>query len=128
VLPGLVKRRTAEGQLYLKPDGVVQTIAEIPELTTAESVQVAEAPAKVEAVQGKTAAKSTTVWAAVASGVAGAGGAIKEVYENATDTFGGVWGMLTGPTLLWTMTAVGIGGCAWWIVRERARKAADDAV
>lgn len=124
-LPGLVKRRAAEGNLYMKPDALSLYAVEIPEPTKLELQEMKEARAQIGALVGKPMKQSTTVWATLASAGAGIVATGKELYDSAYEYAAG---FLTAQTAIWFFAGIGIAGAAVWVIRERARKAADDAI
>jgi GH24 family phage-related lysozyme (muramidase) len=114
VMRGLVNRRAAEGELFMRPvDGVVDK----PEVTN-----------KFEPSQGKPMSKSST---AKATGVLVAIGAAKPVSDavesvteiiNTGKTFGATLWSLGVPVLF--VIVIGIAG--WWIWKERKRHSEDN--
>jgi lysozyme len=107
VLPGLVARRAAEAQLFLKDDAVLRTPA-----------PAEDAP--VESATGKPARQSTTTLAALVSAMAGIASTLLGSAREAADVFGG-----NGMGLLLMAIMV---GAAVWIIRERRRKALDEGI
>ncbi len=104
VLPGLIKRRAAEAELFLGP-----------------AADEAVAPgAAVEAIEGKPAHRSTTNLAAILSALAGIASTLLASAREAVDVLGGPL-----PGLL--IMAVMIGS-ALWILRERRRKAKEEGI
>ncbi|CAN5210137.1 hypothetical protein BH10PSE7_BH10PSE7_03780 [soil metagenome] len=102
VLPGLVKRRAAEAQLFVGAAGVAETAA------------------KPEVVKGKSAFGSSTNWAAVISAFAGFLTAFAAAYRDIADAAGGPW-------IAFAAFAVMLAASAW-IMRERLRKSREEGV
>ncbi|MCB1378464.1 MAG: lysozyme [Alphaproteobacteria bacterium] len=98
ILPGLVKRRAAEAELFIGGEGSAETAA-------SRSVQPA---------QGKPLRKSTTVLAAIISSLAAIGSAI-----SAGAASGG-WIALLGLAIC--------VGASFWIIRERRRRALEEGL
>jgi len=104
VLPGLVKRRAAEAELFVS--------------AAADAEAAPGAP--VEAIEGKPAYRSTTNLAAILSALAGIASTLLASARQAVDVLGGPL-----PGLL--VMAVMIGAAAW-ILRERRRKAKEEGI
>jgi lysozyme len=106
-LPGLVARRAAEAQLFLKDESASRGPAPL----EATPVQVSS---------GKPASQSTTTLAAVISAMAGIASTLMGSAREAADIFGA-----KGIGLLLMAVMV---GAALWIIRERRRKALDEGI
>lgn len=102
VLPGLIRRRAAEAELFVGEAG--QEPLTMP----------------VEPVEGKPALRSTTNLAAVLSALAGIASTLIASAREATEVLG-------GPVIGIVLMAVMIGA-ALWILRERRRKAIEEGV
>ncbi len=101
-LPGLVRRRAAEAELFLGKGQVDEP----------------QRPA-VEKPDGKPVHHSTTALAAIVSAVAGMASTIVAATKEATDALGGITGLiLLGIIVLATI----------WIIRERRHKSVEDGV
>jgi lysozyme len=105
VLPGLVKRRTAEAELFASA-----AAAGMPQLPGEPVTQV----------KGKPPHLSTTNWAAVASALAGIMTSIAAAFRDIADAMG-------GPALALGAIAI-IVLASLWIIRERHRKSAEEGV
>ena len=104
VLPGLIKRRAAEAELFLDP-----------------AADEAVAPgATVEAIEGKPAYRSTTNLAAILSALAGFASTLLASAREAVSVLGGP---LPGLVVVAVMV-----GAALWILRERRRKAKEEGI
>jgi lysozyme len=104
VLPGLIKRRAAEAELFLSP----AADAEVPPGTP------------VEAIEGKPAHRSTTNLAAIISALAGIASTLLASAREAGDVLGGP---LPGLLVMAVMV-----GAALWILRERRLKAKEEGI
>ena len=104
VLPGLIKRRAAEAELFLGP---------------AADAEVAPGAA-VEAIEGKPAYRSTTNSAAIISALAGIASTLLASAREAVSVLGGP---LPGLVVMAVMV-----GAALWILRERRRKAKEEGI
>jgi lysozyme len=101
-LPGLVRRRAAEAELF------------------ASGKADEELPRVVEPASGKPAHESTTTLAAIVSALAGIATTLLPIAREAVDIF-------AGPTAAIVLMAV-IVGAAFWIIRERRRKSAEEGI
>ena len=110
-LPGLVKRRAAEGAMFMA------AADEEPASDNAPSMPAPRAP---EPVQGKPMRESTTGWAAVLSALAGLFSAIGAVFRDIAEQAGGT--IALGIAIAVILLATG------WILRERYLKSAHDGV
>ncbi len=126
ILPGLQKRRAAEGNLFMMPDGLGLMAAALPQVAPIEIEAMDEARGLVEQLVGKDAAQSTTVWGAVIGGLAGAFGFVKDaLYE-----FQDIAYYLPLPPK-WMAIGIGlviVGAATYWIISERIAKSRDDAL
>ena len=113
-LPGLVKRRAAEADLFMEPDkGLV-----------AEETRITP-----DVPKGKSAAQSTTNIAASAAGVAGTVAVISDVSTGAATAAGSartIYDTL-GDFAPWIALAVLLGAVGW-IIRERLKKSREEAL
>ena len=114
VMRGLVNRRAAEGELFMRPvDGAVDE----PEVTN-----------KFEPSQGKPMSKSSTAKATGVLVAIGAAKPVSDAVESVTEivtvgkTFGATLWSLGVPVLL----LIVIGGMGWWIWKERKRHLEDN--
>ena len=103
VLPGLVRRRAAEAEMF----------------AGASAADVHEA-APVDRIRGKPAHLSTTNWAAIASAVAGIATSAAAAFRDVADAVG-------GRTLALAAVVV-IVIAAGWIIRERQRRSAEEGL
>jgi lysozyme len=115
VMPGLSRRRAAEGNLFMTPTGVATLFSD------GHAGLVPDEPES-----GKSLGQSSTVWTAVAAGGGGAMAAGKEAVAQVRET-GDLFGF-TGQALFWLCLVALIGGCAFWIVRERMKKSRNDGI
>jgi lysozyme len=113
VMTGLSRRRAAEGDLFMTPDGASALL---------DSGNSAMVPDEPEA--GKATSKSTTVWSAVAAGGGGAIAAGKEAVAQVRDTSD----LLGVQTVFWMLLTALVVGAAVWIIRERIRKAREEGI
>lgn len=104
ILPGLIKRRAAEAELFLS--------------AAADDAVAPGAP--VEAVEGKRAYRSTTNLAAIISALAGIASTLLASAREAVNVLGGP---LPGLVVMAVMV-----GAAWWILRERRLKAKEEGI
>lgn len=103
VLAGLVRRRAAEGELFMSGNREDRfAAAELPDIP-----------------QGKSPTQSTTNIAAAVSGVAGVTAAGREIVDNTNSM------MQAAP---WIVTCIVIAGATWWVWRERNRKSREDGI
>lgn len=127
VLPGLVRRRAAEGALFMMPADA-QMLASLPppRFSDAEYEAMDEARGLIEPLTGTPMVSSTTNIAAIIAGLSGMFGYVQNVLwqwesikdyvplpDKVTATIGGL---------------VIIGAATAWIVNERWKKARDDAI
>jgi lysozyme len=105
VLPGLVKRRAAEAELFAK------RVDDHP----AETVRTPVVP-----IKGKPAHLSTINWAAALSALAGVATSLAAAFRDVADAVGGR-GLALAAALVIVLAAV-------WIIRERCRKSAEEGV
>lgn len=105
VLPGLVKRRAAEAEMFA---------------TGAGEGTPAMVRAPVTPIAGKPAHLSTTNWAAAVSALAGIATSLAAAFRDVADALG-------GPLIALAAILV-IAAAAMWIIRERCRKSAEEGV
>lgn len=121
VLPGLVKRRAAEGALFMEPINIPARIE-----AEEEHLESRETPDKPK---GKPMMHSTTVAASGIAGAAGTVGIVADLTSGAARTAENtqtIWGFLGewGPWILLFILLVAVG----WIIWERYKKSSDDGV
>lgn len=124
VLPGLVKRRAAEGELFMTPEANALFRAALPFVTELEVEAMDEARALIEPMAGKEWTQSTTVAGALAGGIAGLVGWVKPILEQWQEV-----AMYLPPR--WAAASVGVvivAAATYWIVSERLKKSRDDAL
>lgn len=126
VLPGLVKRRAAEAQLFMQPDGPALVRAGLAALHPAEARAMDEARGLIEPLAGKSAFESTTIISTVIGGITGLFGYVREALWQWQD----VASYLPLPPrwLAITAGAVIIGAACAWIISERLRTSREDAL
>jgi len=105
VLPGLVKRRAAEAELFAK---------------AASGTHLERAGAIVAPVKGKATYRSTTNWATAISAAAGIATSLAAAFQDDADVIGG--------REFAFMAILVIALAALWVIRERHRKAVEDGV
>jgi lysozyme len=123
ILPGLIRRRAAEGALFIQPDACAvasmstQAQGDSPPLSEVGS-QVASSGQPVEPVLGKRFQQSYINIAAVLSGI---GGLVSSAARYLTELFGEYGSLLLeiGAVSVVVLAAV-------WIIYERQRKARED--
>lgn len=121
VLPGLVRRRAAEGALFVEPVGV--SAKRLAEEVQTESRETPDVP------KGKSPIQSTTNLAAGAAGAAGTIGVLAEASAGAARTAENaqsIWAVLGAwaPWIALAALLVAVG----WIIFERVKKSKDDGV
>jgi len=123
-LPGLIRRRAAEGALFIQPDESVaanmSTQAQSASPPLSEGSQMASSGQPVEPVLGKRFQQSHINIAAVVSGI---GGLVSSAARHLTDLFGeygSLW-LEIGAVSVVVLAAV-------WIIYERQRKAREDGI
>lgn len=133
VLPGLVKRRAAEGQLFHLHDGMGLMGAELPFFSDSDHDAMDEARGLVEPLAGKDLGRSTTVWSAIATFA----GSVLSALGGLSDHLQGVfwqWRSVAdylpvSPKAIAIGTGLVLGGAAAaWIIAERWKKSRDDAL
>jgi GH24 family phage-related lysozyme (muramidase) len=132
VLQGLVKRRAAEGQMFMR-DYRSATLLEaaLPMPSEYELDQIISLRGMIEPVEGKDTAKSTTVWSSIAQFGATLSALATGLSETARKAMWQAqeWYFVI-PQEIWThfiIASIGLG-CMVWIIRERRKKAVDDGV
>jgi lysozyme len=132
VLPGLVKRRAAEGLLYQKnPSNMSLFEASMPAISDYELDQVNDLRGRLDEPEGKAISSSTTVWASVVGYASTLGTIAASLQDEARKAIWQVqeyywvipqqhWGKL--------MFGAAATACVVWIIRERMKKARDDGV
>lgn len=125
-LPGLVKRRHAEGLLFLTPAGAGFLSFNLPRFSKAEREDMDKARGLIDAPRGTPLRWSSTVWATVASGVTGIFGAVQSALWQLHD-FTSIFTIPPRTYAAMTFIAV-IGAATFWIIAERRRHAEDDDV
>lgn len=108
-LPGLVKRRAAEGAMFMAATG-----------TQGEGARDEPARRKLEPVQGKPLHKSTSNWAALLSALAGLCSAFGAVFKDIAAHAGGKAALMLAVLVIVAATV--------WIWRERYIKSRHDGV
>lgn len=132
VLPGLVKRRAAEGALFMSLDRGFSLFAKtMPVPTDYELEQMQELRSSIQPALGKSVSSSSTVWATLVQFLATIAafftGLMEQVKQSMWDAQG-YWMLI--PDEKWPvflLLFVG-GSAAWWIIRERRRKSEEDGV
>lgn len=121
VLPGLVKRRSAEAALYMTPDAVTLFGATMFAFPTREELrELDDAREMIDEPVGKSMMGSTTNIAAL---VQGAGGAVMAAIYAVKEF---LWGVEVTPGVyLAILAAVATAALAYYIVSQRVQKAAD---
>jgi lysozyme len=114
VLPGLVKRRAAEAEMFAM--GRAAAAEEI----SGTPARPPNVGGRVTPITGKPAHLSTTNWAAAISAVAGIATSLAAAFRDVEEAVGG-----PGPALA---AVIVIAVAAAWIIRERCRKSADEGV
>lgn len=138
VLPGLVKRRAAEGALFMMPEDApgLMGLQLPPSFSTSEYEAMDEARGQIEPLTGTPMVNSTTNIAAVTAGVTGVVGWLQDQLWQ-LQSIGwllpegaGAWlkEVLPGRTVWMIAGAVVIGGATGWIISERWKKSRDDAI
>lgn len=110
-LPGLVKRRAAEGAMFIAGSASPARAAAEPEAVHTSSP---------EPVQGKPLRESTTGWAAVLSAIAGLCSALGAVFRDIAQQAGGQIALIVAVLVILLATG--------WILRERYLKSLMDGV
>ncbi len=110
VLKGLVRRRGDEGSLFMTPVSTVASELEEP----INDKRVIDVPV------GKPMTQSTTNMAAIITALAGIMGTLSGTVKELGSAIGGQYGSMAAITIM----AAG----AFWIIRERRKKAMDDGV
>lgn len=133
VLPGLVKRRAAEGHLFMTADGLSLMKVELPFFSAADYEAMDEARGLIEPLAGKDLAQSSTVWSAivtfagsVVTAIGGLSDHLQGVYWQMRETVG--WLPLPSKTTAIVMGVTLAGAAALWIINERRKKSRDDAL
>ena len=126
VLPGLQKRRAAEGHLYLMPEGAGLMSAEMPSFSASDYEAMDEARGLIEPLTGTPITQSTTAIGAVLGGIGGAFGYAQDALYQWRD----VADYLPLPPrhVAWLTGLVLVGAATLWIIRERYIKSRDDAI
>lgn len=133
VLPGLVKRRAAEGHLFMMADGLSLMRAEMPVFSASDHEAMDEARGLIEPLAGKELNRSTTVWSAIATFA----GSVVTAIGGLSDHLQGVFWQWQGiadvlpfePRTLAIGTGLILAGAATgWIISERYKKSRDDAL
>lgn len=133
VLPGLVKRRASEGQLFQRAEGVsLATFDDVMALPTpAEREEMDQARGLLDLPTGKPLANSTTVWASLGQFAATVGalasGAMARFREASWEISDFAWLL---PEASATNIIIGFAAVSTlvWIIRERRRHAEEDGV
>lgn len=132
-LPGLVKRRASEGQLFQRAEGVsLATFDDVMALPTpAEREEMDQARGLLDLPTGKPMANSTTVWASLGQFAATLGavasGAMARFREASWEISDFAWAL---PEASASNIIIGFAAVSTlvWIIRERRRHAEEDGV
>jgi len=132
VLPGLVKRRTAEGLLFqADPRRQVFLRFLLPELSPSEIQEMDDARGLLDVPGGRPMTKSSTIWGLVAQSVAAVVAVVTSVFDVAQNALWHVQPYLfLVPTRLWPpiIALAIVVGIAGWLARKRWRKAREEDV
>ena len=124
-LPGLVKRRSAEGALFAKdPRGMALFSQSVARPTEGEIEDMQMARGSLQQMTGTPIGQSTTVFATALASMAGVTGAIRE----AMWTFQDVQGFVPERFIPAIIMLVVVAACGGWVINERRKKAEDDGV
>jgi lysozyme len=132
VLPGLVKRRAAEGTFFARDYRATSLMeASLPMPSDHELDQIIALRGTIEPIEGKELGQSTTVWASIAGWASSLGVFASALQEQARKA---VWNL---QEWYWVipqehygklMLLAVVTACTVWIIRERRKKAVDDGV
>ncbi len=126
VLSGLVKRRAAEGSLFMLADGNNFMAAEIPHFRADEVAEMQEVRGLLDVPDGTPLGQSSTMWVTLASAATGIGAAAQQAIWQARDL---AYSFDLSPRRIAALTAIFvIVACALWVINERHKKAVDEDV
>ncbi len=134
VLPGLVKRRASEAQLFMRPPGAIALFDDGMALPTEhERDEMNDARGLIEPMEGKPLAKSSTVWSALTglvSTLVGAATTLKEEVQKYTWEAWNWFSFIPDDWWPYVQTGFVVAGVASaiWVIRERWKKARDDGL
>jgi lysozyme len=126
VLSGLVKRRAAEGALFMMPEGSNFMSSEVPRFRPDEVKAMHRARGLINKPNGKPMVKSTTMWTTLIGAATGIGSVAQQAVWQARDL---TYSFDLSPRNMAYVTAIlVIAACAVWVIKERHKKAVDDDV
>lgn len=126
VLPGLVRRRSEEGALFMRAEGAGLMAAQLARLPARDWEEMEETRGMIDPPSGTPLSRSTTVWASLANGAAGIAASVSGAVYWMRDVTSELY--LEPAFYGWLLAAAVIAGLAIYIVRERKLKAEDDGV
>jgi GH24 family phage-related lysozyme (muramidase) len=133
-LPGLVKRRASEGQLFMRPPGSVALFDDVMALPTDhERQEMDNARGLIDAMEGKAMARSSTVWSAITGLFSTIGMAVGAVKDEVQKYVWEAWSWFSvvpegwWPYVQAGFVATGVASAAY-VIWERYKKARDDGL
>ena len=132
VLNGLVRRRAAEGALFMA-DPHITSFGGFMDLSFPDSelAEMQDLRRMIDVPLGKSMFRSTTNWAAIGQWFAATGallsGAVSKARETMSQYYDITW-YLPGEDTTRILLLIGVTAALVWIIKERHRKARDEGV